>query len=272
MWEGLCGTCICFTTSGGGPAAAGVRPRAALPPPQATSVRRAPPRTAATRTRALTSMCSPSLITRARLRRTGSLAIRPTTGRVVGRCPPGEPVPAGLGILCQTPFLEDRQRHRPHSPLARTCGETLLLQPGLELVRRGVGGAGCWGSGLQHISRPLGPVVAALQRGDVQRDRHQIVQQNRPRREWPHRGEPLEVSLARLAHLDPTHLLVLLRREVTEVLVVGLGAEHAAQRRDRPSGAAPAATELPLALQACVLGEDGPCAAQRAVPLPPRGR
>src|SRR2546425_5900223 len=37
--------------------------------------------------------------------------------------------------------------------------------------------------------------------------------------------------------------------------VVGLGAEHAAQRRDRPSGAATAATELPLALQACVLGE-----------------
>src|SRR3989442_8107183 len=125
-----------------GLAAAALRPRAALPPLQAASVRRAPPRTAATRTRALTCMCSPWLITRARLRRTGSLAIRPTTGRVVGRCAPGEPVAEGLGILCQTPFLEDRQRHRPHSPLARTCGETLSLQPGLELVRRGVGGDG----------------------------------------------------------------------------------------------------------------------------------
>src|SRR5207245_4346960 len=46
------------------------------------------------------------------------------------------------GILGQTPSLADLQRHRPHSPLARTCGETLSLQPGLELVRRGVGGDG----------------------------------------------------------------------------------------------------------------------------------
>src|SRR3989441_11277662 len=176
MWEGLGAPCFCSPPSGGGPAAAGVRPGAALPPPQATSVRRAPPRTAATRTRALTSMCSPSLITRARLRRTGSLAIRPTTGRVVGRRPPGEPVPEGLGILCQTPFLEERQRHRPHSPLPRTCGETLSLQPGLELVRRGGGGDGR----LAHRSRepeadrvggrialaPLAPPLRRLEGGE----------------------------------------------------------------------------------------------------------
>src|SRR5256886_661348 len=142
MKSGLGGTWSGFSTSGGGPAAADVRPRAAPPPPQATSVRRAPPRTAATRTRALPCMCSPSLITRVRLGRTGSLATRPTSGRVVRRCTAGEPVPERVRILCQTPFLEDRQRHRPHSALARARRETLLLQPGLELVRRGVGGDG----------------------------------------------------------------------------------------------------------------------------------
>src|SRR5256712_458067 len=131
-----------FSSSGGGPAAADVRPRPAPPPPQATSVRRAPRRTAATRTRALPCMCSPSLITRVRFGRTGSLATRPTSGRVVRRCAAGEPVPERVRILCQTPFLEDRQRHRPHSTLARARRETLLLQPGLELVRRGVGGDG----------------------------------------------------------------------------------------------------------------------------------
>src|SRR6267378_1978965 len=87
-------------------------------------------------------MCSPSLITRTRLGRTGSLASRPPTGRVVRRCTAGEPVPERVRILCQTPLLEDRQRHRPHSALARACGEALLLQPALELVRRGVGGDG----------------------------------------------------------------------------------------------------------------------------------
>src|SRR2546425_1266231 len=138
-------------------------------------IERSPPRTAATRTRALTCMCSPSLISRARLRRS-SLAGRPTTGRVVGRCPPGKPVPEGLGILCQTPFLEDRQRHRPHSPLARTCGETLLLQPGLELVRRGVGGDGLLEQpsldreadrvGSRVALAPLAPPLRRLKRGE----------------------------------------------------------------------------------------------------------
>src|SRR2546428_2525599 len=88
------------------------------------------------------ALFSPSLITRARLGRAGSLAGRPTTGSYDRRCTAGEPVPERVRILCQTPFLEDRQRHRPHSALARACGEALLLQPGLELVRRGVGGDG----------------------------------------------------------------------------------------------------------------------------------
>src|SRR2546428_481108 len=114
-------------------------------------------------------------LSRARLRRS-SLAGRPTTGRVVGRRPPGKPVPEGLGILCQTPFLEDRQRHRPHSPLARTCGETLLLQPGLELVRLGVGGDGLLQQpsldreadrvGSRVALAPLAPPLRRLKRGE----------------------------------------------------------------------------------------------------------
>src|SRR2546426_11302088 len=142
MEYGVGGTWSGFSPPGGGRPAPAAGPGAPPPPPQPTSVRRAPPRPAATRTRALPCMCSPSLITRVRLGRTGSLATRPTSGRVVRRCAAGEPVPERVRILCQTPFLEDRQRHRPHSALARARRETLLLQPGLELVRRGVGGDG----------------------------------------------------------------------------------------------------------------------------------
>src|SRR2546428_10595099 len=42
----------------------------------------------------------------------------------------------------QPPFHEDEDPHPPIAPLRRARRETLLLQPGLELVRRGVGGDG----------------------------------------------------------------------------------------------------------------------------------
>src|SRR2546426_7650450 len=38
------------------------------------------------------------------------------------------------------PFLEDRQRHRPDAALGPAGAEALLVQPGLEVVRIGIGG------------------------------------------------------------------------------------------------------------------------------------
>src|SRR5256886_6701642 len=176
MKSGLGGTGRGCGTPAGGTAPAEVGRRPAPPPPPAPSFRRAPPRTPATRAGALPCMCSPSLITRVRLGRTGSLATRPTSGRVARRCAAGEPVPERVRILCQTPFLEDRQRHRPHSTLARSRRETLLLQPGLEHVRPGVGGDGlleqpsldreadCVGGRIALA--PLAPPLRRLQGGE----------------------------------------------------------------------------------------------------------
>src|SRR3989454_4484738 len=51
----------------------------------------------------------------------------------------GQPVAERIGFLRQAPFLKDRERHRPYAALGSACGQTLPVQPGLELVRRGVG-------------------------------------------------------------------------------------------------------------------------------------
>src|SRR2546430_16573118 len=103
-------------------------------------------------------------------------------------------------------------------------------------------------------------------------DRHQIIDQDRPRRARAYGGDPFQISFARLADLDPARLLALLGREVGEVVVLDLVTEYAAQQRDRPAGAAAATPQLTLALEPRVLGHHGPGAAHRTVPFPPAGR
>src|SRR2546425_2621391 len=88
-------------------------------------------------------------------------------------------------------------------------------------------------------------------------DRHQVIEQDRPGSGGPHSGDSLQVSLARLADLDLPLLLALLGRQVREVLVLDLVAEHASEQRDRPSGTATPATQLALALEPGVLGQIG---------------
>src|SRR6266540_1854737 len=60
-------------------------------------------------------------------------------GRVVGRRASRQPVPKRVRLVGQPPLLEDRQRHRPKAPFTGPGRETLLLQPLLEGLGRGVG-------------------------------------------------------------------------------------------------------------------------------------
>src|SRR3989475_12355317 len=99
---------------------------------------------------------------------------------------------------------------------------------------------------LQPIARSFRPVVPPLERRHVQRHRRQVVEQDRPWGERAHRGDAFQVTLAGVAHLDLARLLARLRREITEVAVLGLIAKHAAQQLARTSRAAAPAAQLPL--------------------------
>src|ERR1041384_1504363 len=123
---------------------------------------------------------------------------------------------------------------------------------------------------LQCKARPLRPPVSALERRDVQRNRRQVVEQDRPRGESAHRRDALYVPLAGVADLDLARLLTCLRREVAELVVLGFVTEHAAQERDRPSRATTPAAQPTLPLEPGVLHHDRPRATQGAVALPPR--
>src|SRR5256884_4460205 len=68
-----------------------------------------------------------------------SLPSGPIAGGVVRRRTTREPIAKIVGFPGQSPFLEDRQRHRTDAALAGSGGETLLLQPGFELVGLRVG-------------------------------------------------------------------------------------------------------------------------------------
>src|SRR2546422_764907 len=96
----------------------GPAPRPAAPP-HAVTRRTAPHQR--------TFMVSPSLPT-------GAIA-----RGVVRRRTTREPIAKIVGFPGQSPFLEDRQRHRTDAALARTGGEALLLQPAFELVGLRVG-------------------------------------------------------------------------------------------------------------------------------------
>src|SRR6266576_1155662 len=120
MRYGFSGTWRSFTTAGGGPAGGHARPR--VPPPHPTTVRTVPLRIA-TRMRRATCIVSPSL-------RKG----------VVRRCPTLQPVPERVRVVGQAPLFEDRQGHGAYAAFAATGGQALLVQPGLEFVRLGVGG------------------------------------------------------------------------------------------------------------------------------------
>src|SRR5438132_14021530 len=102
---------------------------------------------------------------------------------------------------------------------------------------------------LERPARSFRPVVPPLERRHVQRHCRQVVEQDRPRGERPHRRKPFHVSLARVAYLDLPRLVARLGGQVAEVVVLGLIAKHAAQQRDRPSRAAAPAAQLPLALE-----------------------
>src|SRR2546425_3075781 len=125
---------------------------------------------------------------------------------------------------------------------------------------------------LQRVPRSFRPVVPPLERRHVQRHRRQVVEQDRPWGERAHRGDAFQVPLAGVAHLDLARLLARLRREIAEVVVLGLIAKHAAQQRDRPSRAAAPAAQLPLAFEPGVFGHHRPRPAERAIAFPPRGR
>src|SRR5207244_7490528 len=81
--------------------------------------------------------------------------------------------------------------------------------------------------GLERVSRSGGSLISPFQRRDVQMDRHQIIDQDRPRRARAHGGDPFQISLARLADLDSPRLLFLLGRQVGEVVVMGLVVDYA---------------------------------------------
>src|SRR2546430_2312525 len=68
-----------------------------------------------------------------------SLPSGPIAGGVVRRRTTREPIAKIVGFPGQSPFLEDRQRHRTDPALAGTGGEALLLQPAFELVGLRVG-------------------------------------------------------------------------------------------------------------------------------------
>src|SRR6267378_4762669 len=68
-----------------------------------------------------------------------SLPRGPIAWGVVRRRPTCEPIAKVVCLFGQLPFLEDRQRHRAHAPLAGAGREALLLQPPFELLRLGVG-------------------------------------------------------------------------------------------------------------------------------------
>src|SRR5439155_24026821 len=125
---------------------------------------------------------------------------------------------------------------------------------------------------VQRVPGPGGPVVSPFQRRDVQRDRRQVVEQDRPRGEGAHRRDTLYVPLAGVADLDFARLLTCLRREVAELVVLGFVTEHATQERDRPSRPATPAAQATLPLEPGVLRHDRPRATKGAVALPPRGR
>src|SRR5690348_18420117 len=81
----------------------------ARPPPHATNAQKRPATDTATRTRARTPMVSPSL---------GAGILYGLRGRrVVRRRAPDEPVAERVGLIGQTPFLKDRQRHGAHTAL-----------------------------------------------------------------------------------------------------------------------------------------------------------
>src|SRR5689334_15418786 len=107
---------------------------------------------------------------------------------------------------------------------------------------------------LERPGRPLGPPVPAFERRDVQRHRRQVVEQYRPRGERAHRRDRFKVPLAVVADLDLARLLARLRREIAEVVVLGLITEYTAQERDLPPHAAASAAQSPRALEPGVLG------------------
>src|SRR2546429_3872194 len=117
MRDGISGTWSGRSSSAVGAVLAPARRPAA--PPQAVSRRTAPHKR--------TFMVSPSLPS------------GPTARGVVRRRTTREPIAKIVGFPGQSPFLEDRQRHRTDAALAGSGGETLLLQPGFELVGLRVG-------------------------------------------------------------------------------------------------------------------------------------
>src|SRR5256885_16442797 len=113
MRDGIAGTWRGRKRSAVGAVLAPARRPAA--PPQAVSRRTAPHKR--------TFMVSPSLPS------------GPTAGGVVRRRTTREPIAKIVGFPGQSPFLEDRQRHRTEAALAGTAGEGLLLQPTSAMVR-----------------------------------------------------------------------------------------------------------------------------------------
>src|SRR5438477_8255823 len=91
--------------------------------------------------------------------------------------------------------------------------------------------------GLERVPGALGPPVAAVQRGDVQRHGGEILEQHRPRRQGAHRGVGLEIALAAVTDLHLPRRLTLLRRQVPELLVRLLVAERAPQPFPLPARA-----------------------------------
>src|SRR5882672_10690286 len=163
---------------------------------------------------------------------------------------------------------------RSHPESCRACD--VCAAPPRPRGRTEARGRSRWGDSrqpcLERIARTFGPLVAALQRHHVEVHGGQVIEQDGPRRQRPHRRERLEIAVARPADLHSADGLRFVGRQVPQLVVSHLAAEYAAQRRQRPGGAAPPAAELVLALQTDGLGERRPGPAHGAVTLPPRGR
>src|SRR5204862_549353 len=124
----------------------------------------------------------------------------------------------------------------------------------------------------QRVPGTLGPSVAAVQRGDVQRHGGEILEQHRTRRQGAHGGVGLEIALAAVADLHLPRRLTFLRRQIPELFVRLLVAERAPQPFPLPARAAAAAPQPALAPQPPELRQRRPRPADRAVAFPPRRR
>src|SRR5207245_11134809 len=91
--------------------------------------------------------------------------------------------------------------------------------------------------------------VVALQRGHVQRERGEILEQHVARADRGQGRERLEVSAAAVTYLDGVALQAVRRHQGAQLFVIALATEETAQPLGAPVAAAASAAKLPSAVE-----------------------